>query len=206
MINLTKTVLFPFETEGLYSIAVVNRPEGMCDSTRSEVTNRLNPPEVLWSQIGPRGDELHYTAVIMGAIAFQITSLTIVYSTVYSDANQRKHQSSVSLAFVRGIHRGPVNSPHEMASNAENVSIWWRHDAIYASVTKSSFHIVFSIFHVRGVTAITKENICSTYKPVNLGCSICARPPVTFEWNRKDLLVSHISYYICHALKKPQVQ
>ena len=40
----------------------------------------------------------------------------------------RKHQSSASLAFVRGIHRGPVNFPaHWMASNAENVSIWWRH-------------------------------------------------------------------------------
>ena len=49
----------------------------------------------------------------MGAIASQITSLTIVYSTVYSDADQRKHQSSASLAFVWGIHRGPVNSPHK---------------------------------------------------------------------------------------------
>ena len=62
----------------------------------------------------------------MGTMASQITSLTTVYSTVYSGANQRKHQSSVSLAFMRGIHRGPVNSPH-MASNAETVSIWWRH-------------------------------------------------------------------------------
>ena len=43
----------------------------------------------------------------------QITSLTIVYSTVYSDAHQKKHQSSASLAFVRGIHRWPVNSPHK---------------------------------------------------------------------------------------------
>ena len=48
----------------------------------------------------------------MGAIVSQITSITIVYSTVYSDADQRKDQSSESLAFVRGIHRGPVNSPH----------------------------------------------------------------------------------------------
>ena len=53
-----------------------------------------------------------YCDVIMGAVASQITSLTIVYSTVYSDADQRKHQSSASLAFLRGIHRGPVNSPH----------------------------------------------------------------------------------------------
>ena len=53
----------------------------------------------------------------MGATASQITSLTIVYSTVYSGADQSKHQSSASLAFVWG----------QMASNAENASIWWRH-------------------------------------------------------------------------------
>ena len=55
----------------------------------------------------------HYNDVIMGVIACQITSLTIVYSTVYSDADGRKHQSSASLAFVWGIHRWPVNSPHK---------------------------------------------------------------------------------------------
>ena len=55
----------------------------------------------------------HYCDVIMGMAASQITSLTIVYSTVYSEADQRKHQSSASLAFVWGIHRGPVNSPHK---------------------------------------------------------------------------------------------
>ena len=49
----------------------------------------------------------------MGAMASQTTSLTIVYPTFYSGADQRKHQSSVSLAFVRGIHRSQVNSPHE---------------------------------------------------------------------------------------------
>ena len=78
------------------------------------------PPDDL--RFGPE----HYIDVIMGAIASQITSLTIVYSTVYSGADQRKHQSSASLAFVRGIHR-TGEFPAQMASNAENVSIWWRH-------------------------------------------------------------------------------
>ena len=55
----------------------------------------------------------HYSDVIMDSIASQITSLTTVYSGVYSDEDQRKHQSSAPLAFVRGIHRGPVNSPHK---------------------------------------------------------------------------------------------
>ena len=55
----------------------------------------------------------HYSDDIMGTMASQITSLTIVYSTVYSGPDQRKHRSSASLAFVRGIHRWPVNSPYK---------------------------------------------------------------------------------------------
>ena len=55
----------------------------------------------------------HYYDIIMGAMASQITSLTNVYSTVYSGADQRKHQSSAPLAFVRAIHRWPVNSSHK---------------------------------------------------------------------------------------------
>ena len=57
----------------------------------------------------------------MGAMASQITSLTIVYSTVYSGADQRKHQSSASLAFVV-----TCEFLTQMASSTENVSIWWR--------------------------------------------------------------------------------
>ena len=57
--------------------------------------------------------QCHFNDVIMGTIASQLTSLTFVYSTVYSDADQRKHQNSASLAFVWGIHRRPVNSPHK---------------------------------------------------------------------------------------------
>ena len=50
---------------------------------------------------------------VHSVLASQITSLIIVHSTVYSDADQWKHQCSASLAFVQGIHRGPVNSPHK---------------------------------------------------------------------------------------------
>ena len=54
---------------------------------------------------------LHYNDIIMGAIKSQITSLTIVYCTVSSGADHRKHHSSASLTFVWGIHRWLVNSP-----------------------------------------------------------------------------------------------
>ena len=56
---------------------------------------------------------IHYNDFIMGTMASQITSLAIVYSTVYSGADQRKLQSSASLAFVRGIHQRLVNSSHK---------------------------------------------------------------------------------------------
>ena len=68
-------------------------------------------------------------------MASQITSLTIVYPTVYSGTDLRKYQSSASLAFVRAIHR---RIPHTKASNAENDSIWWhRHDSTAISVELS---------------------------------------------------------------------
>ena len=55
----------------------------------------------------------HYSNMIISAMVSQITSLTIVYPTVYSNADQRKHQSSTPLAFVMGIQWWPVNSPHK---------------------------------------------------------------------------------------------
>ena len=48
----------------------------------------------------------------MGAMSYQITGVSIVCSTVCSDADQRKHRSSASLAFVRGVHWWQVYSPH----------------------------------------------------------------------------------------------
>ena len=69
----------------------------------------------------------HYNGAIMGVMVSQITSISVSFSTVCSGADQRKHQSAMSLAFVRGIHWWPVNSQHKRASNGENVSIWWCH-------------------------------------------------------------------------------
>ena len=67
---------------------------------------------VAWHWLDTETFSEHYSDVIMGMIASQITSVRIVYTTVCSGADQRKHQSSASLTFVRGIHRSPVNSLH----------------------------------------------------------------------------------------------
>ena len=93
----------------------------------------------------------------MGAIAAQITSLAIVYSTVYSDADQRKHQSSASLAFVRGIHRRPVNSPHKkhiMHTLAINFAV----DNLL-TILDEKFSRSFSL-HVKFVCIISQSISC----------------------------------------------
>ena len=86
----------------------------------------------------------------MGAMASQITSLTIVYSTVYSGVDQRKHKSSASLTFVRGIHRWPVNSPHTWPVtrnmfpfddvNMSAMNLDFSYDVIWQSDTWSTLH------------------------------------------------------------------
>ena len=70
---------------------------------------------------------LHYNDAIMSTMASEITSLSFVCLDVCSGGDQRKHQSSASLAFVRGIHRWPVDYPHTRPSYAEFFSVWWRH-------------------------------------------------------------------------------
>ena len=74
----------------------------------------------------------------MSAMSSQITSFTIVYSCVYSAADQRKHQNSASLAFVRGIHRWPVNSPHKGPVRREMFPF----DDVIMSISYPSFTLV----------------------------------------------------------------
>ena len=70
---------------------------------------------------------LHYSDVIVGAMASQVTSVNIVYSTVYSGADERKHQGPRVSGLCEGIHRWPVNSPHKGPVTRKIVSIWCCH-------------------------------------------------------------------------------
>ena len=88
----------------------------------------------------------YYTDTIMGAMASQITSLTIVCSTVYSGAHQRKHQSPASLTIVRGIHRWPVNSPQQLPVTRKMFPfddvimerMGWKHIKVTANETRTA--------------------------------------------------------------------
>ena len=82
----------------------------------------------------------HYSDVVMGTVTSQFTSFTIVYPTVYLGADQRKHQSSASLAFVReftGDHKGPVT--RKMLPFDEVIMVYtgnYAHDSRYRLFTK----------------------------------------------------------------------
>ena len=93
------------------------------------------------------GSSLHYNDIMISAMASQITAVWVVYSAVCSGTDHRKHQSSASLTFVRGIYRWPVNSQHDRTSNAENVSIWWRLHVWYICPYVSVMHHWYWRYH-----------------------------------------------------------
>ena len=81
----------------------------------------------------------HYIDIIMRVMASKITNVSIVCSIVCSGADQRKHQSSASLAFVRVNSPVTGKFPAQRASNAENGSIWWRHYVCRRTQDKFTF-------------------------------------------------------------------
>ena len=115
---------------------------------------------------------LHYSDVIMGAMASQITNLTIVYSIAFLCADQRKLQSSAPLAFVRGIHRWQVKSPHKGPVTrkmlpfddviTESVHIW--NAAVFCGISSARFKMSEQQKRIRNLFYIkaNKEILCLT--------------------------------------------
>ena len=145
-------------------------------------------------------DQVHHDDVIMGAIASPITSLTIVYSTVYSDADQRKHQSSAALAFVSGSHRGPVNSPHKWPVTRKMFPF---DDVIMLSIFLGLFHWHLGQpydcpVRARGATWI------GSGKYVNSGSANAQLPgcfcPWTFSLNILEYWIEHVSFGILYVM------
>ena len=80
-------------------------------------------------------EKTHYSDVIIGAMASQITSVAIVYSTVYSGRSKKTSKLRVT-GLCAGNSPATGEFPAQMASNAENVSIWWRHHNVHISWSK----------------------------------------------------------------------
>ena len=95
----------------------------------------------MWIDIDKAPRLQHYSDVLMGKMAYQITSLTIVYSTVYSGTSKKTSQLRVT-----GLCAGnsPVTGefPAQMACNADSVSIWWRHHGRIAAVKAYTVYVL----------------------------------------------------------------
>ena len=115
----------------------------------------------------------HHSDVIMSAMTSQITSVSVVYSNVCSGADQRKHQSSASLAFVRGFYRWPVNSPHKGSVTRTKIPF---DDVIMANWRSPSVTVSFTC--AQNVVFQRKINFCVdveriVYFPYVWLCFIC---------------------------------
>ena len=113
----------------------------------------------------------HYSDVIMGAMASLITSIAIVYSNVYSDADQRKHQSSVSLVFVWGIHLWPVN--YDATVSDCTCPKWQNRDVqsiLYPLLIKT--RTTYGMFRSDSTPNRSRSHLCNTkvYQNRHWGC------------------------------------
>ena len=129
-------------------------------------------------------------------MASQITGISIIYSSVCSGSDQRKHQSSASLGFVRGIHRWPVNSPHKGPVTRkifpfDDVITW----SIYlvASHHTCSYYCVSTMFDVHNCPA-SRTTLVATRFRVAVICPIiqvphCIRVFFYFVW---FVFINHI--------------
>ena len=135
----------------------------------------------------------------MGAMGSQITSLTIVYSIVHSGVDQRKHQSSTSLAFVRGIHRWPMNSPHKwpvtwkMIPFDEVIMNWPCHTGPPCAVITPRKPMTLTIVVFRLYRWLSERLQQSIANAVELLQS-CTKPSI-YQWNKSGNENRHVYEY-----------
>ena len=109
--------------ELLFSFTLSNHFHGLPQDCGNSPSNALELPQSCtkpstWQIFFPRAQHNHplvdhYSGLIMSTMASQITSMSTACSIVCTCTHQRKHRSSASLAFVRGIHQWLVDSPHK---------------------------------------------------------------------------------------------
>ena len=133
------------------------------------------------------GLNIHYSDVIMNPMASQITGVSIVCTTVCSGTDQRNHQSSASLAFARGIHRWPVDSPHK----GPVTRIFFPFDHVIMTCNKT-----IKLNPTTPVSDITQPNdnfnwcvfqACDRVTELNFTCLVRRRKDSTLgHWSTKD--------------------
>ena len=153
----------------------------------------------------------------MGAMASQITSITIVYSTIYPGADQRKYQNTASLTFVQGIHRRPVNSPHKWPvtrkmfpfddvimfyiCSRQTVEGLWYLETHYCSIILCECHLNIRLYMIRQY-AIRDAEACLAF--MHLSTKVTSLNASWAKLTSPQLLVLFLSFWssetICLSL------
>ena len=142
----------------------------------------------------------------MGARASRITCLTIVFWTVYLDTGQRKHQSSASLAFVRGTHRRTVNFPHKWPVTRKMfpfddviMSIpWWVQQVDY------QHNVVFFTFPLCNEYHKWTINVMSWFQSCQALWSASVLPCLMLNVSTRELFNENYDQWIFHAISVKQ--
>ena len=148
----------------------------------------------------------HYSDVMKSTMASQITGISIVCSNVCSEAYQTKHESSLALAFVRGIHRSPVVSPNKLPVTRR---MFQCDDVIANSTNKLTLKI--SIWMDHGVSSLTMCCVCDVIqndktwlkRPINQFQTDLGRTFLSMSYAHKCLVVTYLDQlaYICISAK-----
>ena len=134
--------------------------------------------------------EKHYSDVIMSTMGSQIISRLFTLETAYSGADQRKHQSPALLAFVRGIPRWPVNSPHKGPEHGKcfhlRTSSWmtrpfpdWQQGIIIPAEFLAPELILWT--RANSISAITQFSVVTAQTRLNL-CRVASMWPMSAQF------------------------
>ena len=116
----------------------------------------------------------HYSGVMMGTMVSQITSLTIVYLTIYSGADQRKHRSFASLAYVWAFHWWPVNFPHKWPVTRK----MFPYDDVIMCDPSCSLSSAYS-------SGLILSLVCTNYHQNQRVCCVWIRSQESFIYNNR---------------------
>ena len=158
--------------------------------------------------------QLHYCDVIMSAKASQNTCVSIVYSTVCSGADHRKHQSFASLAFVPGIHRWPVKIPrtkgqyafksfHLMTPSCTRHKYYMNHNRSTSILNYCAANVIF-LFYIENKANLMLKNILSPMIDVNSSIiparNKCVLTPLVLAGNYETTVLLPMSHCFGHWL------
>ena len=146
---------------------------------RVDSWRRLSISRFMCRSVSSQALQWHYSDLIMSTMASQRTAVWIVCSAFWLGTDQREHQSFESLAFVRGIHCWPVDSPHK------------------GPITRKLFHLM---------TSSWRKDVSDNSIWKNHTCSDCWRlllPFTGFWFWTKDALQISTPLQICWETNIP---